>query len=58
MVWAVSSDSPGAGSLIGAAHGALLGGTSLAELSGRAPGFDHVLGGDGQFSLADFTTLA
>jgi chitinase len=58
MVWAVSGDSPGDGSLIGTAHAALLGGTSLADLTGREPGFDHVLGGDGQFSLADFTTLA
>jgi chitinase len=58
MFWAISNDSEGAQSLIGAAHDALVDGTALGSIAGRAPGFDHVLGGDGQFSLADFTTLA
>jgi chitinase len=58
MFWALSNDSEGSQSLIGAAHDALVDGTALASIVGRAPGFDHVLGGDGQFSLADFTTLA
>jgi chitinase len=58
MFWAISNDSEGPQSLIGAAHDALVDGTALASIAGRAPGFDHVLGGDGQFNLADFTTLA
>jgi chitinase len=58
MFWAISNDSLGPQSLIGAAHDALVDGTALAAIAGRAPGFDHVLGGDGQFSLADFTSLA
>jgi chitinase len=58
MFWAISNDSEGTQSLIGAAHDALVDGTALASIAGRAPGFDHVLGGDGQFSLADFTALA
>jgi chitinase len=58
MFWAISNDSEGPQSLIGAAHDALVDGTALASIAGRAPGFDHVLGGDGQFSLADFTALA
>jgi chitinase len=58
MFWALSNDSLGQQSLIGAAHDALRDGTSLAAIVGRAPGFDHVLGGDGQFHLADFTSLA
>jgi len=27
-------------------------------LAARAPGFDQVLGGDGRFTMADFTSLA
>lgn len=58
MFWAMSNDSEGPQSLIGAAHDALVDGTAMASIAGRAPGFDHVLGGDGQFTLADFTALA
>lgn len=56
MFWALSNDSVGAQSLIGAAHDALAG-TSLDAIAARGPGFDHVLGGNGQFSFTDFTSL-
>lgn len=58
MVWALSNDSEGPQSLVAAAHDALLGGIPLEAIAGRAPGFDHVLGGDGRFSLSDYTALA
>ncbi|MEY2645408.1 MAG: putative chitinase [Cyanobacteriota bacterium] len=58
MFWALSNDSEGSQSLIGAAHDALLGGRTLGEIAGRAPGFDQVIGGDGLFSISDFTNLA
>jgi hypothetical protein len=45
MFWALSNDSEGPQSLVGAAHDAL-------------HGFDAVLGGDGRFSITDFTALA
>ena len=57
MFWALSNDSVGPQSLIGAAHDALSG-TALDAIAARAPGFDHVLGGNGQFSFSDFTSLA
>ncbi|MEB3257690.1 MAG: glycosyl hydrolase family 18 protein, partial [Cyanobacteriota bacterium] len=56
MFWALSNDSVGAQSLIGAAHDAFAG-TSLEAIAARGPGFDHVLGGNGQFSFTDFTSL-
>ena len=58
MFWAISNDSLGQESLIGAAHDALHSGTALESIAGRSPGFDQVLGGDGRFSLSDFTLLA
>jgi chitinase len=57
MFWALSNDSVGAQSLIGAAHDAFSG-TGLDAIAARGPGFDHVLGGNGQFSFTDFTSLA
>jgi chitinase len=57
MFWAVSNDSAGPQSLIGAAHDAFSG-TALDAIAARAPGFDQVLGGNGQFSFSDFTSLA
>jgi chitinase len=58
MFWALSNDSEGPQSLVGAAHDALRGGVGLDAIAGRAPGFDAVLGGDGRFSITDFTALA
>ena len=58
MFWAISNDSEGSQSLIGAAHDALLGGKTLGDIASRAPGFDQVIGGDGMFSISDFTNLA
>jgi len=58
MFWALSNDSSGPQSLVGAANDALRGGVTLDTIAGRAPAFDVVLGGDGRFSFSDFTTLA
>ena len=58
MFWAISNDSFGQQSLIGAAHDMLNGAASFDQLAARAPGFDQVLGGDGRFTMADFTSLA
>ena len=57
MFWALSNDSVGDQSLMGAAHDAFSG-TGLDAIAARGPGFDHVLGGNGQFSFTDFTSLA
>jgi GH18 family chitinase len=58
MFWAISNDSSGQQSLIGAAHDMLSGAATFDQLAARAPGFDQVLGGDGRFTIADFTNLA
>jgi chitinase len=58
MFWALSNDSSGPQSLVGAAHDALRGGVTLDSIAGRAPSFDAVVGGDGQFRLSDFSGLA
>lgn len=58
MFWAISNDSYGQQSLIGAAHDMLNGAATFDQLAARAPGFDQVLGGDGRFTMADFTSLA
>ena len=58
MFWAISNDSSGQQSLIGAAHDMLNGAATFDQLAARAPGFDQVLGGDGRFTMADFTSLA
>jgi chitinase len=58
MFWALSNDSSGAQSLVGAAHDALRAGVALDTIAGRSPAFDAVLGGDGQFRISDFTSLA
>jgi GH18 family chitinase len=58
MFWAISNDSSGQQSLIAAAHDLLSGAATYDQVAARAPGFDQVLGGDGRFSLADFTSLA
>jgi GH18 family chitinase len=58
MFWAISNDSSGQQSLIGAANDMLNGAATFDQLAARAPGFDQVLGGDGRFTMADFTSLA
>ena len=58
MFWALSNDSSGQQSLIAAAHDLLSGAATYDQVAARAPGFDQVLGGDGRFTLADFTSLA
>ena len=58
MFWALSNDSSGQQSLISAAHDLLSGAATYDQVAARAPGFDQVLGGDGRFTLADFTSLA
>jgi chitinase len=58
MFWALSNDAKGEQSLVDAAFDALLGGGSHVEIAARSQGFDQVVGGDGQFSLTDFSNLA
>ena len=58
MFWAISNDSYGQQSLIGAAHDMLNGAATFDQLAARAPAFDQVLGGDGRFTMGDFTSLA
>jgi chitinase len=58
MFWALSNDSSGQQSLIAAAHDLLSGAATYDQVAARAPGFDQVLGGDGRFTVADFTSLA
>ena len=57
MFWALSNDATGEQSLISAAHDILLGGSSQAEVAARGPEFDQIMGGDGNFSMSDFTNL-
>ena len=58
MFWALSNDAEGDQSLVDAAFDGLLGGESLEAIVARADSFDQVIGGDGQFTLSDFTNLA
>jgi len=58
MFWALSNDSSGQQSLIAAAHDLLSGAATYDQVAARAPGFDQVHGGDGRFTVADFTSLA
>ena len=57
MFWALSNDAEGEASLVEAADDLLRQGASYAEVIGRAPEFDTVIGGNGDFSLLDFTSL-
>ena len=57
MFWALSNDAAGEQSLITAAHDLLLGGSSYSEVADRGPEFDQIMGGDGIFSMSDFTSL-
>ena len=57
MFWALSNDAGGQASLVGAADDLLRKGASYAEVIERAPAFDVIVGGNGDFSLSDFTGL-
>ena len=58
MFWALSNDAEGEASLVNAADDLLRQGVSYAEVVGRAPAFDFIIGGDGVFGLDDFLLLA
>jgi len=58
MFWALSNDAVDEQSLITAASDVLSGSMSAEVVSERGPDFDAVLGGDGAFSITDFTGLA
>ena len=57
MFWALSNDAEGEASLVEAADDLLRKGASYGEVIGRAPEFDAIIGGNGDFSLSDFTGL-
>ena len=57
MFWALSNDAEGDASLVEAADDLLRQGASYADVIGRAPEFDAIIGGNGDFSLSDFTGL-
>ena len=57
MFWALSNDAEGEASLVKAADDLLRKGASYAEVIERAPEFDAIIGGNGDFSLTDFTGL-
>ena len=57
MFWSLSNDAGGQASLVGAADDLLRKGASYAEVIERAPAFDVIVGGNGDFSLSDFTGL-
>ena len=58
MFWALSNDAEGEASLVNAADDLLRQGVSYEEVIGRAPLFDSIVGGDGQFGLDDFLLFA
>ncbi|WP_115071054.1 glycosyl hydrolase family 18 protein [Synechococcus sp. UW179B] len=58
MFWALSNDAKGDFSLVETADDILRQGASYADAVGKAPGFDYILGGNGEFSVSDFTALA
>ena len=57
MFWALSNDAEGEASLVEAADDLFRQGASYAEVIGRAPEFDSIIGGNVDFSLSDFTSL-
>ena len=57
MFWALSNDAEGDLSLVEAADDILRQGGSYSEAIGNAPEFDTILGGNGEFSISDFTAL-
>lgn len=58
MFWALSNDSNGVQSLVRVADDLLRKGVSYTDVVQKSPDFDAILGGDGAFSLTDFTDLA
>ena len=58
MFWALSNDAEGDLSLVETADDILRQGVSTADVVEKAPAFDYVLGGNGEFSMSDFTGLA
>ena len=58
MFWAISNDAEGDLSLVEAADDILRQGGSYSEAIGNAPGFDTIFGGNGEFSVSDFTSFA
>ena len=58
MFWAISNDAEGDLSLVEAADDILRQGGSYSEAIGNAPEFDTILGGNGEFSMSDFTSFA
>ena len=57
MFWALSNDAEGDLSLVETASDLLLQGGSYSDAIGNAPEFDTILGGNGEFSISDFTDL-
>ncbi len=57
MFWALSNDAEGDLSLVEAADDILRQGVSSSEAIENAPEFDSILGGNGEFSISDFTAL-
>ncbi|MDC0269731.1 glycosyl hydrolase family 18 protein [Synechococcus sp. AH-551-N23] len=57
MFWALSNDAQGDLSLVETASDLLLQGGSYSDAIGNAPEFDTILGGNGEFSITDFTDL-
>ncbi|MEJ6658987.1 MAG: glycosyl hydrolase family 18 protein [Synechococcus sp. ChSW.bin.154] len=58
MFWALSNDAEGELSLVETADDILRQGVSYSEAVKNAPEFDYILGGNGEFSISDFTALA
>lgn len=58
MFWALSNDAEGDLSLVETASDLLLQGGSYSDAIGNAPEFDIILGGNGEFSISDFTAFA
>jgi chitinase len=58
MFWALSNDAEGDLSLVEAADDILRQGGSYSEAVENAPEFDAVIGGNGVFSVSDFTAFA
>jgi chitinase len=58
MFWALSNDAEGELSLVETADAILRQGASYHEAIEMAPAFDNILGGNGEFSVRDFTGLA
>ena len=58
MFWALSNDADAELSLVETAEAILRQGASYTEAIENAPDFDYIFGGNGEFSMSDFTGLA